>query len=395
MRGSLRQRGAGSWLLTLEFGYRRDSATGKTARARKFITFRGTKREAESKLNDLIADVQHDTFIEPDKRTVAEWLDTWVDLAIKPPQRTQRAYDTYKSVIALHLKPAFEHVRLQGLRPLDVEAFLAKKATTFAPAMLEKVFTILSSALKAAVKSGLIARNVASAVSNKPRAPEGHSEAVSNCWSADDAATFLVVAKQAGPQPAAFFALALDSGMRKSELAGLQWSDIDLVQGRVLVQRQLLKGGEKPMFVPPKGKRARTVEIAPETVELLKTHRVKQAAFKMRHRREYHDHGLVFAKPWNEIGRSLSSAGEPLQINNLGEREFAPLIAKAEVPPISLHGLRHTCATLLLAADVPSRVVQERLGHKKIETTLSVYAHVLPGQQKDAARRLASVLFRH
>jgi len=394
MRGSLRQRGAGSWLLTLEFGYRRDSATGKTTRARKFITFRGTKREAESKLNDLIADVQHDTFIEPDKRTVAEWLDTWVDLAIKPPQRTHRAYDTYKSVIKLHLKPAFEHVRLQGLRPLDVEAFLAKKATTFAPAMLEKVFTVLSSALKAAVKSGLVARNVASAVSNKPRAPEGHSEAVSNCWSAEDAATFLVVAKEAGPQPAAFFALALDSGMRKSELAGLRWVDVDLVQGRVLVQRQLLKGGEKPTFTPPKGKRARTIDIAPETVELLKTHRVKQAAFKMRHRREYHDRGLVFAKPWNEIGRSLSSAGEPLQINNLGEREFAPLITKAEVPPISLHGLRHTCATLLLEAGVQSRVVQERLGHKKIETTLSVYAHVLPGQQRDAAKRLGSLLYR-
>ena len=131
-----------------------------------------------------------------------------------------------------------------------------------------------------------MARNVASAVSNKPRAPEGHSEAVSNCWSAEDAATFLAVAKKAGPQPAAFFALALDSGMRKSELAGLQWTDVDLVQGRVLVQRQLLKGGEQPTFTVPKGKRARTIDIASETVELLKTHRVKQAAFKMRHRRE-------------------------------------------------------------------------------------------------------------
>jgi integrase len=136
------------------------------------------------------------------------------------------------------------------------------------------------------------------------------------------------------------------------------------------------------------------LDIAPETVELVKTHRGKQAAFKMRHRREYHDHGLVFAKPWNEIGRSLASAGEPLQINNLGEMEFESLIEVAEVPPISLHGLRHTCATLLLAAGVPSRVVQERLGHKKIETTLSVYAHVMPGQQREASRQLAALLHR-
>src|SRR2546430_3361665 len=208
MRGSLRQRGEKTWLLILEFGYRRDPETGKNKRLQKFITFRGNKREAETKLNDLTRDVQHDTFIEPNKRTVGEWLDTWVDLAIKPPQRTQRAYDTYRSVIALHLKPTFEHVRLQGLRPLDVEAFLAEKATTLAPATVEKVFTVLSSALKAAAKSGLVVRNVASAVSNKPHAPEGHSAAISNCWSAEDAAAFLVVAKQAGPQPAVFFALA-------------------------------------------------------------------------------------------------------------------------------------------------------------------------------------------
>lgn len=393
MRGSLRQRGEKTWRLILEFGYRHDPKTGKNKRVQKYITYHGTRRQAERRLNELTHDVQHDTFIAPDKRTVAEWLDTWVDLAIKPPLKTQRAYDTYKSVIALHLKPGFEHVRLQGLRVLDVEAFLAKKAETLAPATLEKVFTVLSSALKAAVRSGLVARNVASAVANKPHAPEGHTHVAANCWTAEDAAKFLTAARKAGPQPAAFFALALDSGMRKSELAGLQWGDVDLAQGRVTVQRQLLTGGEKPVFIVPKGKRPRTIDIASETVDLLKTHKVKQAALKMRHRREYHDHQLVFAKPWNEIERSPTTMGQPLQINSMGERDFAPLIAQAEVPPITIHGLRHTCATILIAAGVPSRVVQERLGHKKIETTLSVYAHVLPGQQRSAATRLAALLY--
>src|SRR5262245_19544680 len=132
MRGSLRQRGEGRWLLTLEFGYRRDPETGKSKRLQKYVTFRGTKREAEARLNDLTRDVQHDSFIAPDKRTVGEWLDSWVDLAIKPPQRTQRAYDTYQSVIAVHLKPVLGHIRLQGLRVLDIEAFLTTKAATLA-----------------------------------------------------------------------------------------------------------------------------------------------------------------------------------------------------------------------------------------------------------------------
>lgn len=83
-----------------------------------------------------------------------------------------------------------------------------------------------------------------------------------------------------------------------------------------------------------------------------------------------------------------------MSINNLGQREYARLIAAAKVKPITLHGLRHTCASLLLAAGVPLNVVQQRLGHKRIEITLDIYGHVLPGQQRDAARRLSSLLYR-
>jgi integrase len=230
-------------------------------------------------------------------------------------------------------------------------------------------------------------------VSNRPNAPEGHQEAVENCWTAIDAAAFMRVAKTAGPRPAAFYALALDSGARKSELAGLLWSDVDLAEGRVVIRQQLLTGGSEPVFTPTKGKRARTVDVAPETVALLKAHKRHQAALKLRHRREFHDHGLVFTKEWDDGGRKYGTLGQPLSVNNLGQREFARLIMAAKVKPITLHGLRHTCASLLLAAGVPPNVVQQRLGHKRIEITLSIYAHVLPGQQRDAARRLGSLLY--
>ena len=286
MRGSLTQRSEGSWRITLELGYVRDEHAGTMRRVRKFITFHGTKREAQGRLTDLLHDVRHGTFVEPDKRTVGQWLDEWVELALRPPQRTQRAYDTYKSVIALHLKPALGNHRLQGLRSTDVERFLSDKAATahLAPATLEKIFTVLSSALKAAVKCSppLLARNVATLISNRPTVPSGQSGAVANCWSADDAAAFLVVAKQAGPQSAALWTLALDTGMRKSELGGLPWTDVDLVAGRVLVTQQLLTGGVEPVFIPTKGKRARSIDIAAETIELLRTHKAHQATVKMR-----------------------------------------------------------------------------------------------------------------
>lgn len=392
MRGSIRERSKGSWRITLEFGYVDDPATGKPKRVQKFITFRGTKRKAQDKLTDLLHDAQHGTFIEPDKRTVGAWLDEWVDLAIKPPRRTQRAYDTYLSVIALHLKPALGDFKLQGLRTIDVERFLVDRGS-LAPATLEKIFVVLSSALKAAVRSQLIARNVATLVSNRPQTPEGHNEAVKNCWTADEAAAFMKAAEAAGPRQAAFYALALDSGCRKSELAGLLWSDVDLAQSRILVRQQLLKGGHEPVFIPTKGKRARTIDIAAETVAFLVTYKKHQAALKMRNRQAFRDHGLVFCKDWSEVAHKRDTLGDPLSVNNLGQREFARLIAAAKVKTITIHGLRHTCASLLLSAGVPPNVVQQRLGHKRIEITLSIYAHVLPGQQRDAARRLSSLIY--
>ena len=161
----------------------------------------------------------------------------------------------------------------------------------------------------------------------------------------------------------------------------------------MLVRQQLLSGGRHPIFAPTKGKRARMIDLSPETIELLRAHKRQQATLKLRHRREFHDHGLVFCKDWSNVGRKRDTLGDPPSINNLGQREFARLIAAAGVKPITLHGLRHTCASLLLAAGVPPHVVQQRLGHKKVEITLDLYAHVLPGQQSDAARQLGSLIY--
>jgi integrase len=141
-----------------------------------------------------------------------------------------------------------------------------------------------------------------------------------------------------------------------------------------------------------KHKTARTVEIAAETVALLRKLRAHQAELKLANRDHYHDHGLVFAKEWGDLQRRHDTLGDPLQANNLGQREYAKLITVAGVRPIKFHGLRHSCATLLLQAGVPAHVVQRRLGHKKIEITLTVYAHALPAMQHDAAARLAAML---
>jgi integrase len=136
----------------------------------------------------------------------------------------------------------------------------------------------------------------------------------------------------------------------------------------------------------------RTIDVSPATLQVLRAHKSHQAEIKLKNRRHYHDHELVFAKEWGELSRKHDVLGQPLQMNNLGEREYARVIKAADVRPITFHGLRHTCATLLFAAGVPVKVIQERLGHKRIEITLDIYAHVLPSMQREAATRLAGLL---
>jgi len=112
----------------------------------------------------------------------------------------------------------------------------------------------------------------------------------------------------------------------------------------------------------------------------------------MAHRKRYNDLGLVFAKEWGDLRKREECLGEPLQANNLGQREYAKLIKAAEVKTIKFHGLRHTCATLLLQAREPVHVVSERLGHAKVSMTMEVYAHVLPDMQESAAPKIGTIL---
>ena len=180
--------------------------------------------------------------------------------------------------------------------------------------------------------------------------------------------------------------------MRKAELCGLAWKHVELDAQQILVERQLIKPGPNPTFGLPKNGRSRTVAITAETVALLKAHKRHQAALKMANRATYTDHSLVFAKEYGHLRRRVDYLGHPLQMNNLGERSFAPLCKVAGVRRVTFHALRHTCATLLLGAGEPVHVVSDRLGHRDVSVTLNTYAHVLEAHARGAADRIGALL---
>jgi integrase len=326
-------------------------------------------------------------------------LRQWLDKAIKPPRCTLNTYRSYSDIITNHIEPALGHISLQQLTHLHIERYYSERKLK--PSTVKIHHAILTTALRSAVKSQLIRRSVVSLVANKPRVVT-HEDVLTNVWTPDEARAFLDYVKQhESAQYVALFALMLDSGCRRGEVLGLKWSDLSGTKLKVERQLDVLNDkdasvlGLEPdasrlQFTLPKGKRARTIELSEETVRLLLEHKRVQSETKMKNRLHYNDHGLMVAQNW-EQRFGWKRLGMPLSNQTLGA-QLDKLCADAGVKRITVHGLRHTCATLLLLAGTPPNVVQRRMGHKKVEMTLNVYSHALPSMQEDAAKRLALLL---
>jgi integrase len=194
---------------------------------------------------------------------------------------------------------------------------------------------------------------------------------------APDEATKLLAAA-AGTRLHAPVFLALATGLRRGEVLGLRWRDIDLAAATLSVVQSLEQTDAGLRFKAPKTRRSqRTVALPKSAVEILQGHKVSQLKERMLLGLGKDDRGLVFA----EI------TGDPVNPDNF-TRKFTRLVKRADVRPITFHGLRHTHATNLLRANVHPKIVSERLGHASVSITLDLYSHVVPGMQEDAAARI-------
>jgi len=259
------------------------------------------------------------------------------------------------------------------------------------PRSVRYTHTVLKNALDQAVKWGKIYRNPADLV-DLPRQKKEEMKVLTP----DQAAKFME-AVVLSPWKA-FFSLMLASGMRPGEALGLKWADIDFKKKRVTVCRSLTRiGGGGWNLQEPKTSRSRRTIPLPNTVindleelkqerELEEIERKKKIKWNLKGKEKaekYQDHGFVFA----------ADNGEPMSDKNIFRRHFKPLLEENDLPNIRLYDLRHTCATLLLAAGENPKIVSERLGHANITLTLDTYSHVLPDMQQAAAEKLEALLF--
>jgi integrase len=302
-----------------------------------------------------------------------------------PGKQLTLAASTYRGYVhktERHILPALGSIRLRGLRPHHLESLYDKMLhpsdgrRALAPKSVYEVHLIIRGALGDAVRRGLITRNVA-LVAHAPRL-RSIPKAEQQAWTAEQLRAFLRAAAGHRLFPALW--LSAMTGLRRSELLGLRWTDIDFPSATVSINRGLVAIGYE--LHESRGKTdnsRRRIDLDPTTITVLRGWRALQAA-------EYDAVG-VRAPGWV----FADAEGRPIHPHAISQA-FERIARRAGVPVIRLHDLRHTHGTLLIKDLVPVKVVSERLGHANIAFTIETYQHVLPGMQRDAARTFEALV---
>lgn len=372
LRGTIVKRGG-------KFGIKVDlpkAADGK--RKQKWLGTYPSRKDAEDALARVLGEVVGGTYVPPTKQTFQEFAERWLrDYAM--PRLRPTTYKSYEWLLKNHVLPSFGLRSLSRLTPADLQQLYREKlGSGLSPRTVQYIHAVLHKMLDSALKWGLVGRNVADAA----EAPVPQRKEM-KVLDPDEARQLIEAAGEEGAQTYAIIAVALLTGMRRGEIFGLRWQDVDLDAAALQVRQALVEAGGRRVFSQPKsGAGARRIDLPGGAVDALRKHRAAQAQDKLLLGPDYADHGLVFAQ-WN---------GKPLHPHNFITRTYPRLLEKAGLQRIRFHDLRHTHATLMLARDVHPKIVQERLGHSSITVTMNTYTHVLPGLQREAARKVEELI---
>lgn len=352
----------GLWVATISVT---DPATGQRIR-RNF--YGKTQKLALEKLRGAQKQVESG-ILRPTEDSVAAFLERW--LATVKAKIRPTTYECYRQTIEKHIVPGLGSAQLARLSPLQIQGLFDQMHTDGKSGRMQVlVYTVLSLALRQARKWQMIAGSPMEGV-DRPR----HQKQEFHVWSAEQAQTFLEATKDHRLHP--LFVLALNTGMRQGELLGLQWSDVDLAARTITVRHTLVEVQGKILGLGPVKSAAgrRTITLSATTVASLKRQQEVLMAEGLR------------ASPYVFPARD----GNPY-LKGYVIKSFKKLGKKAGLPKIRFHDMRHTNATLLIAARVDPKTVQKRLGHSNISMTLGTYSHFVKEADERAATAIEEAL---
>lgn len=338
------------------------SRGGKKQIERQF----STKREAEAWLTAQRASIQRGEHIDPKdnqrlfEQVVEEWQATWVDL--EPKTRAG-----YRAILNRHVLPRWSQVRVGSVSPDAIQIWINELAAGRHPNTVRRIYSVFRAVMKVAVQRRYVTSNPCDAV-KLPRAPAatiGQRVILS-------AGEVAALADAIAPRYRLLVYAAAYTGLRAGELGALRRRHVDLLHGCLTVEQALKDVSGHLIFGPTKTGATRRVGMPKFLVEMFSEHLEAAGGGP---------DSLVFT----------ASDGGPLRHNNMYLRHFKPAVKKA-LPPakhsLRFHDLRHTCASLLIAAGAHPKAIQEHLGHRDIQTTFNVYGHLLPSAQEALAAAL-------
>lgn len=312
---------------------------------------------------------------------VSEYLAEWM---VRQRLRLQpQTWEAYTLTIRVYLAPTLGDLPLERVNPARLEQLYGelldhggRNGRPLALATIRYIHGVLHKALADAVRIGTLVANPADRVALPRHDPRDTAPATVHAWTAEQARHFLDLTRDT--EHGALWATALGTGMRRGELLGLRRRDVDLDDRLVTVSGSLTETNGGLQRKTTKTNRVRRLFIDERTAAAIE--------------REYRS-GVGSLTQASDVADLVFTdhAGRPLSPQRITHR-FRRLVRRLDVPTIRLHDLRHSHATLLLAAGVPIKVVSERLGHATIALTLDTYAHVLPAMDREAAERFGELL---
>jgi integrase len=372
--GRIYQRGK-TWSAVVDVG-RVPTDQGGTRRKQQTKGGFPTKKAAQQWAREQLQRLDKGTYVAPTKETVGQYLAGWMAGYRARPS----TLESYARNVRHHLIPALGHLRLDRLGPEHIRVLIKELETVkeLAPRTIHYIITILGKALSDAVEDGKLSRNVATSKTVRRSLPKTVRHQMTT-WTGPEVAQFLDLVRD--DDLFAPVLLAVTTGLRRGEVLGLRWRDVDLTQNRISIRQTvgdvLVDGKHEAVRGEPKTNRGRrTVKLPAQTVAALRRHKLAQ------YTGPGHVGFLVFDYP----------DGSPLHPAAF-RMAFSRKVAKTGLPKIRFHDLRHTYATLALQAGVPAKVVSENLGHASIAITIDTYSHVMPGMQEDAADKIEAAIF--
>ncbi|MFD7920533.1 tyrosine-type recombinase/integrase [Streptomyces sp. NPDC059740] len=343
-------------------------------RKRKTV-YGATWEECDTKRQELVRRDRQGIPTPTRSAKLSEWLPYWLEEFVRP-ERKKTTYAKYETHVRLYLIPHLGTKRLETLGVPDVRRMLTAVTSRASASTAKESHRVLRSALSAACREELINRNVAHLVP-APRVTPREMKP----WTLEETATFLEAARS-DPLYAAFV-LAVALGLRRGEVLGLRWDDIDLNRRTLTVRSQLQRVQRELYADSTKNRRTRTIPVPLMCIAPLRWQRLRQAALRAAAGPRWESSDYVFT----------TRTGRPIEPRNIS-RSFERLADGAGLPRIRLHDTRHGCATLLFAAGVAPRVVMEILGHSQIAVTMNIYTHVSDDSRREAMGHMDRLLQR-